>query len=187
MEIDLTNLLRENPMLLIFAVIGLGYALGSVRLAGIEAGPVIGVLLVGLGFGHLGFELPAAASAFGFALFIFSVGIQAGPSFFSAFAADGARYIALAAIISGTALALALVMSHVIGLDPGFGAGLLAGSLTSTPTLAGAQDAIVSGLATLPVGATAEQIRENIGVGYAITYLFGTVGMILMVRFLPRL
>ncbi|EXJ12642.1 aspartate:alanine exchanger family transporter [Imhoffiella purpurea] len=187
MEIDILALLGENPMLLIFTVIGFGYLLGDIRIAGVQAGPVIGVLLVGLLFGHLGFSLPAGASSFGFALFIFGVGIQAGPTFFSAFAADGARYIALAAVVAMTALGLSIALTHLLGLEHGFGAGLLAGALTSTPTLAGAQDAVNSGIAAVPEGLSRSQVLENISVGYAITYVFGTVGMILAVRFFPRL
>ena len=187
MEIDILALLKDNPMLLLFTVIGLGYLIGNIRIAGIEAGPVIGVLLVALLFGHFGYIAPVGASSFGFALFIFSVGIQAGPTFFSAFAADGARYVALALVVASTAVGLALGLSQLIGLDYGYGAGLLAGSLTSTPTLAGAQDAVKSGLAHLPEGMAASKALENVSVGYAITYLFGTVGMILAVRFLPRI
>ena len=187
MEIDVVTLLKDNPMLLIFTVIGLGYLVGNIRVAGIRSGPVIGVLLAGLLLGHFGYSAPPGASAFGFALFIFSVGIQAGPTFFSAFLADGLRYIVLALTVAVTALALALLFSHLIGLEHGFGAGLLAGALTSTPTLAGAQDAVSSGLASVPEGMTRAQLLENIGVSYAITYVVGTVGMILMVRFLPRI
>jgi putative transport protein len=187
MKIDIAALLSSNPMLLIFTILGLGYLVGNIRIAGIQAGPVIGVLLVGLLFGHLGYTLPPNAASFGFALFIFSVGIQAGPTFFSAFAADGAKYVILAVVVATTAVLLALSLSHFIGLEYGFGAGLLAGALTSTPTLAGAQDAISSGLAVLPEGITASKALENISVGYAITYIFGTVGMIVGVRFLPRL
>ena len=187
MTIDLMSLLGQNGMLLLFTVIGVGYLLGNVKIAGIEGGPVVGVLLMGLLFGHLGFTAPEGASTFGFALFIFSVGIQAGPTFFSAFLADGPKYVVLALIVAGVALALALGLSALIGLDLGFGAGMLAGSLTSTPTLAGAQDAITSGLATVPEGLTQETVLQNISVGYAITYLFGTLGMILAVRYLPRL
>ena len=187
MEIQLATLLADNPMLLLFSVIGLGYLLGNVKIAGIEGGPVIGVLLVGLVFGHFGFDAPAGASGFGFALFIFSVGIQAGPTFFSAFMADGARYIALALVVAISALGLAFLLSTLIGLDYGFGAGLLAGALTSTPTLAGAADAVQSGMVTLPEGVTSVQAVENINVGYAITYLFGTIGIILAVRFFPGL
>ncbi len=187
MEIDIVALLREHYMLLLFVIVGLGYLLGDIRIGGIQAGPVIGVLLVGLVFGHFGFSLPAGVATFGFALFIFSVGIEAGPTFFSAFAADGARYVTLAGVVGATAVGLALTVAYLVGFEPGFKAGLLAGALTSTPTLAGAQDAVKSGLAVLPEGLTASQALENISVGYAITYLFGTVGMILAVRFFPRI
>ena len=68
-------------------------------------------------------------------------GIQAGPTFFSAFAADGARHVALAFVVAGTAVGLAFVLAWLIGLEHGFSAGMLPGALTSTPTLAGAQDA----------------------------------------------
>lgn len=187
MEIDVFSLLNENPLLLIFTVIGLGYLVGNVRVAGVEPGPVIGVLLIGLLFGHFEFSAPPGASAFGFALFIFSVGIQAGPTFFSAFAADGLRYITLAVVVAATAAVLTLLLAGLVGLEYGFSAGILAGALTSTPTLAGAQDAVTSGLASMPETATQATVLENISVGYAITYLFGTVGMILAVRFLPRM
>ena len=187
MEINVLDLLSENAFLLIFTVIGLGYLVGNIRIAGIQAGPVIGVLLVGLVFGHLGFSAPAGASSFGFALFIFSVGIQAGPTFFSAFAADGLKYVTLAFVVAGTAVALTLGLTQLLDLEYGFSAGLLAGALTSTPTLAGAQDAVNSGIAALPDGISANKVLENISVGYAITYIFGTVGMILAVRFFPRI
>jgi putative transport protein len=186
MEINVVTLLSENTILLLFTVIGLGYLVGNIRIAGIEAGPVIGVLLVGLLFGHFGFSAPSGASSFGFALFIFSVGIQAGPTFFSAFAADGLRYVTLAMVVAGTAVALTLALAKLVGLDYGFSAGMLAGALTSTPTLAGAQDAVNSGLAVIPEGFSSAQALENVSVGYAITYIFGTVGMILAVTFLPR-
>ncbi len=187
MAIDVLALLSESPVLLLFTVIGLGYLIANLRVAGVAAGPVIGVLLVGLLFGHLGFSAPPGASSFGFALFIFSVGIQAGPSFFSAFAADGVRYVTLAFVVAVTAVALTLVLGRLVGLEVGFSAGMLAGALTSTPTLAGAQDAVRSGLANLPEAVSQTQALENISVGYAITYLFGTVGMILVARFFPRI
>ena len=91
MAIDVFALLNENPILLIFTVIGLGYLVANIRIADVQAGPVIGVLLMGLLFEHFGFSAPPGASSFGFTLFIFSVGIQA--TFFSAFAADGMRYV----------------------------------------------------------------------------------------------
>jgi putative transport protein len=187
MVIEVFALLSENPILLIFTVIGLGYLVAKIRIADVPAGPVIGVLLVGLLLGHFGFSAPPGASGFGFALFIFSVGIQAGPSFFSAFAADGARYVTLAFVVAATAVTFSLVLARLMGLEYGFSAGMLAGALTSTPTLAGAQDAVKSGLATMPEAVSQAKALENIGVGYAITYVFGTLGMILVARFLPRI
>ena len=150
MEIEIYQLLHDNWLLLLFLVIGLGYLVGNIRIAGTPVGPTIGVLLAGLLFGHYGLTVSPAVGSFGFALFIFSIGLQAGPSFFSAFREDGPKYIALAALVATTGFLLAWSVSRLLGFENGFDAGLLAGALTSTPTLAGAQDAVRSGLAVLP-------------------------------------
>jgi len=184
-EIEIYELLQDNWLLLLFLVIGLGYLLGNIRIAGMPVGATIGVLLAGLVFGHYELTVSPAVGSFGFALFIFSVGIQAGPSFFSAFREDGPKYIALAALVAISGFLLAWSVSRLLGFENGFDAGLLAGALTSTPTLAGAQDAIQSGLALIPEGMDQKKILENVGVGYALTYLIGTVLIILVVRYLP--
>ncbi len=186
MEIEIYELLRDNWLLLLFLVIGLGYLVGNIRIAGTPVGPTIGVLLAGLVFGHYQLTVSPAVGSFGFALFIFSVGIQAGPSFFSAFREDGPKYVALAVLVALSGFLLAWSVSRLLGFENGFDAGLLAGALTSTPTLAGAQDAIQSGLALIPAGMDEKKILENVGVGYALTYLIGTVVIILVMRYLPR-
>ncbi len=66
--------LRDQPVLVFFLVLSLGYLVGNIRVAGIGLGSVGGVLLVGLFFGHLGFSMYAGAQTFGFAIFIFCVG-----------------------------------------------------------------------------------------------------------------
>ncbi|UCF33044.1 MAG: hypothetical protein JSV78_12000, partial [Phycisphaerales bacterium] len=71
--------------------------------------------------------------------------------------------------------------------EPGAAAGLLAGGLTSSPTLAAAQEAVRTGDVPLPEGMTADQIMTNVAAAYAITYIFGLVGLIMIIRFLPRL
>jgi putative transport protein len=88
-------------------------------------------------------------------------------------------------VVAATAVVLSLVLARLMGLECGFGAGMLANALTSTPTLASAQDAVKSGLATMPDAVSQAKALENLGVGYAITYVFGTVGMILATRFFP--
>ena len=179
--------LRSNPVGLLFAVLGLGYLVGKTRIRGFEIGSITGVLFVGLVFGHFGFQLNPMVQSLGFVLFIFSVGLQAGPSFFSVLRQDGAKYFALAVVIALTGFSLALGFSKLLGFAPGAAAGLLAGGLTSSPTLAAAQAAVRSGDVPVPEGFTAEQVMTNVSAAYAITYIFGLVGLILLIRFLPRL
>lgn len=185
MEIDFFELFNKNMTLMIFAVIALGLIVGRIKIGQIELGSTTGVLLVGLLFGHFGFQAEPILGTFGFTIFIFAVGLQAGPTFFSVFMTDGLKYILLASVIACTALGAALIISNNVGFDYGMNAGLLAGALTSTPTLVGAQDAVRSGLTALPDGMSAEQALENISVGYAITYIFGTIGLIVFIRYMP--
>ena len=183
----LAEFLHSNPVGLLFTVLGLGYLVGRTRIRGFEVGSVTGVLFVGLVFGHFGYDSNPTVQSIGFALFIFSVGLQAGPSFFSVLRQDGAKYFALAVVIAVTGFFLALGSSKVLGFEPGAAAGLLSGGLTSSPTLAAAQEAVRSGDVPLPEGLTAEQLMTNVTTAYAITYIFGLVGLILIIRFLPRL
>ena len=74
--------LRGQPVIVLFALLGCGYLLGRIKVAGFAFGPVAGTLLISLVFGSYGFRISAGAQAVGFALFIFSVGYQAGPRFF---------------------------------------------------------------------------------------------------------
>jgi putative transport protein len=186
MEVNLYDLFADSPLILVFTVLGLGLLVGHIRVGPTQLGSTIGVLLVGLVFGHFGLTINEMVGTFGFALFIFSVGLQAGPSFFSAFRADGSRYILLSLLVAVSGVALTVVFARVLDLPAGLDAGILAGALTSTPSLAGAQDAFLSGLGNLG-GLTVEQARQNVSIGYAITYLGGTAGVIALVRTLPRL
>ena len=79
----LDQLLRGNTVCLLFVVLAAGYLVGKTRVRGLELGSAAGVLFAGLIFGHYGYELPPTMQAFGFVMFIFSVGFQAGPSFFT--------------------------------------------------------------------------------------------------------
>lgn len=182
----LHDLLLSNPIGLIFLVVGLGYAIGKLRIAGFDLGPVSGVLFVALVFGHFGYEMNATVQSMGFVLFIFSVGLEAGPGFFSALRADGLRYLALSLVIGATGFVLALVLSNAMGFEPGVSAGLLAGGMTSSPTLAAAQEALRSGQVNPPSGLARDVMLTNVTTAYAITYIFGLVGLILLIRLLPR-
>lgn len=95
MVIDVVSLLHANNLLVFFLVLGLGYLVGNLNWRGFEVGATSGVLLAGLFFGHFGFQVPHAVQEVGFVLFIYSVGLQAGPRFFSVFAQDGLKYLAM--------------------------------------------------------------------------------------------
>jgi putative transport protein len=183
----LKQLLENNPILVFFVVLGLGYMIGKVKIKGFEFGPIAGVLFVGLFFGHYGFGGDIPVSSVGFIMFIFSVGFQAGPKFFSVIRKDGLRYLTLAVVVSGTGFAVALAMAKMLGLEPGAAAGVLAGGLTSSPTLAAAQEAIRSGSVPPPEGFSADAVLTNVTTGYAITYLFGLAGLIVLIRLIPKI
>ncbi len=93
----------------------------------------------------------------------------------------------LALVVAVTGFAIALSVSALFGLERSYTAGMMAGALTSTPTLAGAQDAVHSGLLTLAEGVDKKTLVKQIGVGYAITYVVGSFGLILLAHYLPRL
>ena len=175
-------LLHKSVPLLVFVVLFLGYTLGKLRFGSFELGSTSGVLLVGLLFGHFGLSMPGGLDDIGFILFIFCVGLQAGPRFFSVFLEDGSKYILLAVVVSASALVMAKVIAWYIDMDPALSAGMLAGILTSTPTLVGAQDAIKQ----MSPGNESD-LLQMLSVGYAMTYITGTLLLIIGVRYFPKL
>ncbi len=183
MQIDVLQLLHANPALVLFLLIGLGYLLGNISVCGFSVGPTAGVLVAGLGLGHIGLAIPDNIETIGFILFMYSVGLQAGPRFFSVFLEDGLKYAVLAFVVCATAVATTLFFTWLFGFRSGLPAGLLAGALSSSPTLAAAQDAV---LHHMPAELQ-PTMSNNVGVGYAITYLFGLVGLMGFVHVMPRL
>ncbi|MCK5407657.1 MAG: hypothetical protein KAJ37_09390, partial [Candidatus Krumholzibacteria bacterium] len=183
---EIFHFLVQNPVVPLFLILGLGLLFGKIKIGGVQLGGVTGVLFVGLAFGHYGFELPASTLNLGFILFIFCVGVQAGPQFVGAFKKDGIKYVALAVISALTATTVALVLTGLFSFPIGMNAGALAGALTSTPTLVAAQDAVAAGLKST-AGVPAEQVLGNISSAYAITYVFGLAGLIVFISVVPKL
>ena len=179
--------LRNQAAIVFFLVLGIGYLIGDLRIKGFSLGSVAGVLFAGLFFGYFGFRMTSAAQMTGFALFIFSVGYQAGPGFVAVLKEDGLKYFTLSIVVALTGFSIAALWANMLTLPPGMSAGLLAGGLTSSPTLAAAQDAVHAGTIPLFKGWSDDQIIDNIAMGYAVTYIFGLVGLISMIKFLPIL
>ena len=183
----LLTILHAQPVLTLFLILGMGYLIGGIRVGSFSLGPVAGVLFAGIFLGHFDFRMEAGPQAVGFALFIFSVGYQAGPRFFDVLRKDGLRYFALAIVIAATGFTIAVIATKLLSLQPGTSAGLLSGGLTSSPTLAAAQEAIRAGQITPPAGLTADAMIGNVATGYAITYIFGLAGLIAIIKLLPQM
>ena len=174
------SILRENPLLLLFLVSGLGFLLGRIRIAGAQLG-VAAVLFVGLAFGALdpSLKLPEIVYQFGLALFVYCVGLSTGPAFFRSFRGKGIVYNLLTVgIIIGTAL-LVLIPHFLLGMRPAETSGVFTGLLTSTPALAAAVEYLQR------MGA-AEMASDPV-VGYSIAYPVSVMGMILAIYVAQRL
>jgi len=183
-NINVASLLNGNYILLLFVVLALGLCLGKVRLGSVQLGNSIGVLVVSLLLGQQHFSINTEALNLGFMLFIFCVGVEAGPNFFSIFFRDGKNYLMLALVMVGTAMLLAFGLGRFFGWDIGLTAGMLAGSMTSTPVLVGAGDTLRNTLGSPKVLGPE---LDNLSLGYALTYLIGLVSLIFGARYLPKL
>src|SRR5438270_3769224 len=109
MRESLTAFLTQFPVVTLFGVIGIGYLIGQLRIFGFRLG-VAGVLFAGLAAGALGPDvaLPSIVSTVGLILFIYSIGIQFGPSFVNPFRREGFRdnLFCIAMLVAGSAMAI---------------------------------------------------------------------------------
>jgi len=173
----LQEFLVRYPELTLFLVIAFGYWIGSRKVAGFSLGPVTGSLFAGILVGQFA-HVPTSAmtKSFLFLLFLFGIGYSVGPQFMQALKRDGARPMLLAVVVACTGLAAAVTVARVLGLDPGFAAGLVSGALTESPAMGTATEAINA----LPLP-EAERARlvAHIAVADAVCYVFGTIGVIL--------
>ncbi len=159
--------LDAQPFIALFLVIGLGYALGRVQVAGFSLG-IGAVLFVGLAVGAVAPKAtpPGLLGSVGLILFLYCTGVQYGRTFFKGLASSfGLRANLLAAVAVVAGSAAALLCARWLGFSVESAAGMFAGSLTSTASL---QTAISVSGSSLPA------------VAYAITYPFGVFGPILL-------
>lgn len=173
------DILRDNPLLLLFIVAGIGYPLGRVRIGGIHLG-VAAVLFVGLAFGALdpSLKLPEIVYQFGLALFVYCVGLSSGHGFLRSFRGKGVIYNLLTLGVILLAAALLLIPHYLLSLRPGETAGVFAGLLTSTPALAAAVEYLTR-------AGAAGQLSDPV-VGYSIAYPASVLGVILAIYLAER-
>ena len=172
----LAKLFTRYPEMGVYFAIGLGYVIARFKFRGVGLGTVTSSLLAGIFLGNF-FHVPVSdqAKAILFLLFLFGIGYSVGPSFFRNLKGEGWRWAALAVFVPVIGLATAYVVARFLKLDPGFSAGLLSGSLTESPVIGTASEAIRG----LSLAEEQKQILiGHIAVADAICYLFGTIGVI---------
>ena len=169
--------LQAVVVLSLIATVGIG--LGKIRFLGISLGSAF-IFFVGIVAGHLGLSIDRQmlnfAESFGLVLFVYALGLQVGPGFFSSLRTGGLRLItpALGVVVLGTLLAV--VLGRVAGVPLPDMTGILCGATTNTPALGAAQQAL-------------KQMNfdsNGAALGCAVAYPLGVVGVILAIALLRR-
>lgn len=168
-----------QAIIVLSLISALGIILGKVRIMNISLG-ITFVFFIGIIAGHSGLSIDSSmlqyAETFGLVIFVYALGLQVGPGFFSSMRTDGVRLLlpALGVVATGTAMAIAA--SFICGVSIADMSGILCGATTNTPALAAAQ-----------------QTLEYIGIdgssaalSCALTYPLGVVGVILAIIFMRR-
>lgn len=188
----LLHFLGTNPYILLFLVVGLAVLIGRVSIKGYGLGMVAAAIIVGCGVAVLGssygetFHLNDFAKLLFYYLFMYGVGLRVGPSFVNSLKDDGLKYTILAMISSVLGLAFVVIGAKLTQLPLGAAGGMLAGSQTMSAAIGSAEQAVSSGVVQVPAGSTKEQVSAMIALSYGITYIWGTVGIILICKYLPR-
>lgn len=174
-----------TTILLISLTAFVGVLLGKITIKNVKLG-VAGVLFSGLFFAHFGAKVDAHVlhfvREFGLILFVYSIGVEVGPRFVNSFRNDGLKLnmLALSVVLLGFITAFAI---HMIGgVDPAVVTGIMSGAVTNTPGLGAAQQALIE--SGKPDDAAIA------GMGYAVAYPFGVIGIILtmlLVRWIFRI
>jgi len=182
---DIAEIMRANPQVVLFLALAIGYFAGKrLNIFGFTLGSTASILLVAIVVGQVGIEVPALVKDISFALFIFTVGYKVGPQFFGSLKKDGMNYLWLTLAVAITAIAMTLLLGKLMHLDKGTAAGMLAGAMTTSAALGTASEAI--GHLAISTGAKS-MLDSNLAIAYAITYIFGTAGTILLLKLAPSL
>lgn len=162
-----------HSILMFSVVIALGILLGKIKIAGISLG-ITWVIFVGIAFSHFGFRVDAHTlhfvKEFGLILFVYSIGMQVGPSFFSSFKKEGLTLNILSTSIVALGVITTVIIYYITGLPITTMVGILSGAITNTPGLGAAQQAYTDTTGNLDT--------SSISLGYAVAYPLGVVGII---------
>ena len=185
----LVTFLQHNPSLLIFAALAAGYALGKIKFGTFSLGSTTSVLLVAIALGALvlkntEYDL-GLIKTISFGFFIFTIGYRVGPDFVSGLKRGGMKYVITTVFFCVVALVAAVLLAKAFGLNAGYGGGMLGGALTQSSVI-GTADAAIRHLTNQQV-TSSMNLKSDIAVAYAVTYIFGTAGLIILLKVLVKL
>jgi len=184
--------LKANPYILLFLTVGLAVLVGKFSVKGyglgmVAAAVVMGVILATWASTYgVKLQLDNFAKSLFYYLFMYGVGLRVGPSFFNSLKKDGLTFTILAVVCSCVGLGLVVLCARLFDLPAGAAGGILAGSQTMSAAIGTAEMAITQGAYQIPQGTTAEKVTSMIALGYGVTYIWGTVGIILTCKYLPK-
>ncbi|MCZ0963480.1 aspartate-alanine antiporter [Paracoccus benzoatiresistens] len=174
-----------SPIAVLFVCVAIGFAIGRIKVAGVPVGGIPGTLFAAILIGQIGVEVDENIKTMAFALFIYSLGYVSGPSFFQSLGRSTFNLVHLSLFSSVLIYVTIWSLAQTFELDKGTAAGLLAGGITESAAVGTASEALKN--LSLP----ADQVtamQANIGVAYAITYLFGFTLVVFFVSlFAPRM
>ena len=163
-----------HSVLTLALVITIGTALSKLKIKGISIGATW-ILFVGIAASHFGMNIDKEAlhfiKEFGLILFVFSIGLQVGPSFFASVKQGGLKVISLATLVVILGVITTYVIHIVTGESLSTMVGVLSGAVTNTPGLGAAQQAFTDSTGVE---------EPNIALAYAVTYPLGVVGVIIV-------
>ena len=184
--------LASNSFVLLFAVVLGAVLLGKVTVKGYGLGMVASAIVVGAAISAIASSMGVKMSIDNFTksmfyyLFMYGVGLRVGPSFINSLKGDGLKFTILAVLCSVLGLIGAVAFVKMWDLPAGSAGGILAGSMTMSAAIGSAEEAVRQGAFPLPDGAKFEDVSGMIALSYGLTYIWGTVGIILICKYLQR-
>ena len=179
----MSQILIENPLLLLFVVASLGYFIGSLKFKGSSLG-VAAVLFTGLAFGAMNpdFHIPEIVYLLGLVLFVYSIGLSSGPAFFDSYQKNGVRdfgFIVSMLLLTGV---VAIILAYIFGFSAATITGAYSGSTTNTPALAGVIDTITNTFSK----EEGDTFINQAVIAYSFSYPMGVMGAIIVIILMEK-
>jgi putative transport protein len=175
---------HKSPEIALFLSLAAGYFIGQINFGKFQLGGVGGSLLAAVVISQFGVQIDNGVKSVMFAVFIYAVGYDSGPQFFNSLSRKTLREIAMAVFLAVSALITVLICAKLFHLNKGIAAGLAGGALTQSAIIGTAGDAIAR--LGLPIEET-KALQSDVAIAYAVTYVFGSLGAILVcVNLLPK-